>query len=76
MGIGDAARAPITVARQTRAAAHAAEMRPAVEAIMASGITSYFGIARELNWRGLKAQRGGTWSPGKVAALLRRLEVA
>lgn len=61
-------------AAHAKAEAHAAKLRPVVKEIMASGITSHFGIARELNLRGLSAPRGGAWRHVQVAALLRRLD--
>jgi hypothetical protein len=40
--------------------------------IQASGVTSLRGIARALAARGVKTARGGDWSDGQVAAVLRR----
>jgi len=42
---------------------------PVIEAIRAEGITSLYGIARELDRRGM---RGGKWHPATVKLLLAR----
>jgi hypothetical protein len=76
MGLTDAGRAASIATRQSQAAAHAAQLRPVVAVIMASGTTSQLGLARELNRRGLPTPRGGAWGHVQVAALLRRLEAA
>jgi hypothetical protein len=50
----------------------AADIMPVIEAIRAEGVTSLYGIARELNHRGIKTMRGGTWHPATVRLLLAR----
>jgi DNA invertase Pin-like site-specific DNA recombinase len=50
----------------------AANVLPIVEAIRASGIKSFAGIARALNARGLRSARGGRWHVSSVANLLAR----
>jgi DNA invertase Pin-like site-specific DNA recombinase len=51
---------------------HAANVMPAINDIRASGITSFYGIAAELNVREIRTARGGKWYPTTVANLLRR----
>ena len=46
-----------------------AHIMPVIEAIRAEGITSLYGIARELDRRGM---RGGKWHPATVKLLLAR----
>ena len=50
----------------------AADIMPVIEAIRADGVTSLYGIARELNYRGIKTMRGGIWHPTTVKLLLAR----
>ena len=54
----------------------AVNVRPIVEAIRASGIKSYAGIAEALNSRGIKTARGGEWHVTSVRRVLERKPVA
>src|ERR1044071_7682314 len=44
----------------------AENMRPIIEGIRASGITTHQGIAEALNARGIKTPRGGEWHATSV----------
>ena len=50
----------------------AANVRPVIERIQASGTTSLRGIAKELTARNVATARGGQWTPVQVTAILRR----
>jgi len=67
-----AARRASIKARSEIANAFAANVRPIIKEIQASGVTSMRGIARALTARGVKTARGGDWSDVQVAAILRR----
>jgi hypothetical protein len=45
---------------------------PIVDAIKASGVTSFAGIARALSTRGIRSARGGRWHVSTVANLFAR----
>jgi hypothetical protein len=62
-------------ARTARADARGREdLRPAIEALRASGVTTLQGIVRALNERGIPTARGtGQWEPAQVWRLLARL---
>jgi hypothetical protein len=67
---GDAARRVI----MARADKQAANLRPTIEALQASGVTSLRGIAAALNEAGLPTPRGkGQWHPAQVRRVLARL---
>jgi DNA invertase Pin-like site-specific DNA recombinase len=51
---------------------HQSEIRPVIEEIMASGITTLRAIATELNVRGELTPRGGQWSAVQVQRILGR----
>jgi len=68
----DEARRRSIAARSEIADAFAANVRPIIKEIRASGVTSMRGIARALAARGVKTARGGDWSDVQVAAILRR----
>jgi hypothetical protein len=54
--------------------ARAAELAPIVADIRHSGITSWYGIAMELNKRGVPTATGkGIWEPAQVRRLMERL---
>jgi hypothetical protein len=55
-----------------RAAAFAANVRPIIKEIQASGLSSLRGVARALTARGIRSPRGRDWSDLQVAAVLRR----
>jgi hypothetical protein len=68
---GEAAR---TVA-MVRADARASQLAPIVAELRRSGITSWYGIARELNRRGIPTASGrGIWDPGQVRRMMDRLK--
>jgi hypothetical protein len=67
-----AARKASIKVRSEAADAFAANVRPIIKEIQASGISSMRGIARALAARGVKTARGGDWSDVQVAAVLRR----
>jgi DNA invertase Pin-like site-specific DNA recombinase len=67
-----AARAVAHTAQREAADAFAANMRPIIEQIRASGVQSLRGVARALTARGIKTARGGTWTPVQVSDILRR----
>ena len=50
----------------------AADILPIVEAIRASGISTFAGIAAALNARGIRSARGGKWHVSSVMNLLAR----
>ena len=50
----------------------AADVRPVIEQIKASGATSLRAIAKALNARGVPTARGGVLAPVQVTAVLRR----
>lgn len=68
-GKGNAA-AIAAVREQADAFAH--DILPVIDAIRAEGVVSFKGIARELNARDIKTQRGGAWHPATVRNLLSR----
>jgi DNA invertase Pin-like site-specific DNA recombinase len=53
----------------------AANVRPIIEGIRASGAVSLRAIAKALNARGVATARGGVWTPVQVTAVLRRSAV-
>ena len=56
-----------------RADARASQLAAIVADIRASGITSWYGIAMELNKRGVPtATRRGIWEPGRVRRVMER----
>ena len=69
---GEAARQLSFQARQEAADAFAANVRPIIEQIQASGVQSLRGVARALTARGIKTARGGTWTAAQVSDILRR----
>lgn len=67
-----AARRASIKARSEAADAFAANVRPIIKEIQASGLSSLRGVARALMARGVPTARGGSWSDVMVAAVLRR----
>lgn len=51
---------------------HAANVKPVIGSIQASGITSYGAIAEILNNRGIRTARGGQWHPESVRRVVMR----
>jgi hypothetical protein len=50
----------------------AANVRPVIEQIKASGAASLRASAKALNARGIATARGGVWTPVQVTVVLRR----
>jgi DNA invertase Pin-like site-specific DNA recombinase len=67
-----AARKASIKARSELADAFAANVRPIVKEIQASGVSSLRGVARALTARGVKTARGGDWTAVQVSDILRR----
>ena len=61
--------------RREFADAFAANVRPIIKEIQASGVTSLRGIARALTARGVKTARGGDWTSVQVSNLLARVSL-
>jgi hypothetical protein len=58
-----------------RADARASQLAPIVADIRRSGITSWYGIAMELNKRGVPTATGkGIWEPAQVRRVMERLK--
>ena len=71
----DKARAAALEARRKRADAWAANLAPIIAELQASGITSWYGIAKALNDRGIPTATGrGTWAIPQVRRLLARIK--
>lgn len=60
-------------ARTDAADRFAETLRPAIVSLQCAGITSYRGIARALNERGVRTARGGRWQVSNVRNVLARL---
>jgi DNA invertase Pin-like site-specific DNA recombinase len=54
-------------------AAFAANVMPVIEQVKAAGATSYHAIAAELNTRGVRTARGGTWGASTVRGIMLRV---
>jgi len=59
-------------ARSEAADAFAANVRPIIKEIQASGVSSLRGVARALTARGVRTARGGDWTAVQVSDILRR----
>lgn len=70
-GLGN--RAAVEAVR-SGAQARAEDLRPVVQDIRGTGVTSVRGIAEELNRRAILTPRGGRWHPTSVVRLLERLK--
>jgi hypothetical protein len=58
-----------------RADARASQLALIVSEIRASGVTSWYGIAAELNKRGIPTATGkGIWEPAQVRRMIERLK--
>ena len=68
----DDVRARAYAASKAEADRFAANVKPIIEQIRASGATSLRAIARALKARGISTARGGAWTPVQVAAILQR----
>jgi DNA invertase Pin-like site-specific DNA recombinase len=66
------ARDKANAATIAAADAFAANVRPIIEQIRASGVQSLRGIARALAARGIKTARGGQWNAAQVADIINR----
>jgi hypothetical protein len=64
------------LARQnaSQARALAFRLKPVVQEIRRSGLTTVRAIMRELNERDLRTSRGGLWHPHTTNVLLRRID--
>jgi DNA invertase Pin-like site-specific DNA recombinase len=71
-GRGNAAA---VAAVKSSADAHTAQVLPVIESLRAEGLVSLYGIAAELNERGILTARGGKWYPTTVRNLLSRARV-
>ena len=67
-----AARKSSIKARSEAADAFAANVRPIIKEIQASGVSSLRGVARALTARGMRTARGGDWTAVQVSDILRR----
>ena len=63
------------VVRQDQAAQRARELAPVVKEIRSAGVSTYAGIARALNARGIPAARGGYWHASSARDLVLRINV-
>lgn len=59
-------------AQAERARRFTARVMPIIDEIQASGVTSYNGIAKELNRRNIAAPRGGNWAVMTVKRIIER----
>jgi DNA invertase Pin-like site-specific DNA recombinase len=59
-------------ASEANADRFAANVRPVIEQIRKSGITSFRAVAAALNARGVPTARGETWTPVQIMAIERR----
>jgi len=66
------ARKRSLAARSAAADAFAANVRPIIEQIQASGISSLRGVAQALNARGVRTARGSDWTAVQVSNVLKR----
>jgi len=72
---GAKSRAAAVEARKKQADARAAQLAPIVAGLWASGITSWDGIAKALNARGIPTAAGhGIWEPKEVRRVMARLK--
>lgn len=62
-------------AKQAKAAARAADLKPVIEGIRTQGVTSANGIARALNAAGIPTARGGTWQAVSVQRVMARQDL-
>lgn len=58
------------------AQSEAERLRPVVESIQATGVTSIRGLTEALNSKGYLTERGNSWHPATVARVLGRLKTA
>lgn len=68
----DAARRAAALARTTRAASLATDLRPVIEHLRAGGVSSLSGLAAGLNGRAVPSPGGGRWTATAVRRLLAR----
>jgi DNA invertase Pin-like site-specific DNA recombinase len=66
-------RAKSLETRQAKAKAMGFMLAPTIAELQAAGVTSYAGLAKALNERGITTDRGGQWHPMGVARLLERI---
>jgi DNA invertase Pin-like site-specific DNA recombinase len=65
--------AGVNEARREPADVFAANVRPIIQQIQASGVGSLRGVAKALKARGIKTARGGEWTAVQVSDVLRRV---
>jgi DNA invertase Pin-like site-specific DNA recombinase len=68
----DVGTARSVAVRKAKADQRAADLRPVIESLRASGIASLRKIADALNERSIPAARGGTWSAAQVLRIMLR----
>ncbi|MEW5772981.1 MAG: recombinase family protein [Thermodesulfobacteriota bacterium] len=56
-----------------KAQERAVDLMPILQDILDGGVTSYRGIAQELNKRSIRTARGGQWHPASVSRIMKRL---
>jgi hypothetical protein len=71
---GAKSRAAAVETRRKKADARAAELAPIVAGLWTSGVTSWDGIAKALNARGIRATGSGIWEPREVRRVMERLK--
>jgi DNA invertase Pin-like site-specific DNA recombinase len=69
-------RARAVAGNKAEADRFAANVKPIIEQIKASGATSLRAIARALDARGVPTARGGSWTPVQVSAIVQRTEAS
>jgi DNA invertase Pin-like site-specific DNA recombinase len=67
------ASAKARAARAARSDARAADLKPTIDELHATGVTGFKAIAEALNKKGIEAARGGAWSGTQVMRLLARI---
>lgn len=71
--VSDKGRALSLATRQQKATQRASDLRPIIQGIQATGITSAAGIAKALNDQGIPTARGGQWQAIQVQRVLAKL---
>lgn len=69
---GEVGRAKSREVRAAKAGRRAEEVWRLVASLRAEGVTTFVGIAHELNTRSIPAPRGGRWSAGQVRRVVQR----
>ena len=66
------ARASAIASTKATADGFALNILPIIDQVKAQGVTSYNGIAKALNGRGVRTARGGTWQAATVRNIMLR----